>query len=70
MMIETGFLLLEDARSKSKSSSGSDSSGRPIGLPQQAGFLTPAAAFGYRLVDQLKECEGFSFIIKKFVPAS
>jgi len=70
MLIETGILLLEDAqRRKHSNSNGTTSNDEPIGFPELSGFLTPASAFGYRLINRLKQCDGFTFQVKKFVPA-
>jgi len=72
MLIETGILLLEDAQRKKQSSGANkinSTSDEPMGFPELTGFLTPASAFGYRLINRLKECDGFTFQVKKFLPA-
>jgi len=70
MIVETGLLLLEDARNKITRNKAPESDGiHPIGFPQQAGFLTPSSAFGYRLINRLNDCDGFEIQVKKFIPA-
>jgi len=66
MLAETAFLLLEDVKNPPKGSGVIMKNGKPHGLAT-AGFLTPATAFGYRLIDRLNEANtGLTLKYKSF----
>lgn len=64
MLVQTGLLLVDGSQAAKKQPTNAADSSQ--GIPQLFGFITPSAAFGNRLMDNLKTCNGFDISVQEY----